>query len=124
VPALMRRSAPEATVDDLRALLRVLRAFRQDGQQGNANRLPPYADAVLVSLALHADGRAMRELRAEFKVSHTSIGRTCRALARRGLVRISADPADRRRTLVKLTALGSRVIDGVLAAFRGSRTQP
>ena len=116
----MRRSSTEEAVDDLRSLLGILRAFDQREQrQGKSKHLPGYAYAILVGVAMHPEGAAMRDLRDEFRVTHTSIGRMCRALAGLGLVRIGADPTDRRRSLVKLTPHGQRVIDGALAAFRG-----
>jgi hypothetical protein len=116
----MRRSASEATVDDLRALLNITLAFR-NGHRANANRLPIYADTILLAVAVRPEGRTMREIRADYALTHSSVTRTCLAMVRTGLVQIARDPTDRRRTLVKLTQRGQRVIDDVLAAYRGPR---
>lgn len=63
----------------------------------------------------------MRELRADYSLSHSSVTRTCHAMERAGLVQVVRDPSDRRRALVRLTPRGHRVIDEVLAAYRGNR---
>ena len=115
----MRRSASKASVDDIRALLNITLAFR-NGYRGNANRLPPYADTILLAIGIHAEGTTMRDLRADYRLSHSSVTRTCFAMARAGLIQIGRAPADRRRKLVKLTQRGHGIIDDVLAAYRGS----
>jgi DNA-binding MarR family transcriptional regulator len=116
----MRRHT-EAAVDDLSDLQKVLRAFRRGYGKDNENALPAYSDSVLVAVASRAEGATMLELRTEFQLSHPRITRTCHALEREGLVQLAPDPADRRRTLVKLTQRGHAVIDDVLSAFRGRR---
>jgi MarR family protein len=116
----MRRHT-EAAVDELRDVLGILRALRRGFDKGNANALPVYADCVLVALAMHSDGTTMREIREDLHLWHSSVTRACYALEREGLVQLSRDPADRRRTLVKLTQRGHGLIDDVLSAFRGRR---
>jgi DNA-binding MarR family transcriptional regulator len=114
----MRRHS-EAAVGDLSELLKVLRALRRGYDKGNANSLPAYADCALVAVASRPEGASMLELRTEFQLSHPRITRTCKALEREGLVHLSPDPADRRRTLVRLTSRGHGIVDDVLSAFRG-----
>ena len=116
----MRRHT-EAAVDDLGELLKVLRALRRGYDKGNANALPAYSDCVLVAVAMRPEGVTMLQLRQEFGLSHPRITRTCLALEREGLVHLSPDPEDRRRTLVRVTARGHGVVDDVLSAFRGRR---
>jgi len=116
----MRRSAFDATVDDLRGLLDITLAFRH-GYRGNANRLPVYADTILLAVAVRRDGTTMRELRTEYRLTHSSVTRTCQAMARAGLVRLGPDPADRRRKRIRLTRRGHRIIDDVRNAYRASR---
>lgn len=115
----MRRSASEATVGDLVTLLRIVRAF-WPGARGNVNRLPIHTYAILLAVARQPEGSTMRELRTAFALSHSSVTRTCLAMARADLVQIGRAPEDRRRKFVRLTQRGHRIIDEVLAAFRGS----
>ena len=116
----MRRSLLEATVNDLETVLGIMRALRS-GHRGNANRLPIYMYAILLSVAKRPEGTTMLELRSELALSHSSVTRACLAMDGEGLVRISRAREDRRRKLVRLTQKGDQVIDDVLIAFRGSR---
>jgi hypothetical protein len=118
--AFMRRSSLEATVDDLEAVLGIMRALRS-GHRGNANRLPIYMYTILLAVAKRPEGTTMRELRSELILSHSSVTRACLAMDGEGLVRISRARTDRRRKLVTLTQKGIQVIDDVLTALRGSR---
>ncbi len=112
----MRRSSHDA-VDDLRELLTIFAAF---GQR-NGSRLPIYSDHFLVFIGMHPGGTTMLELREHFGLSPSSASRTCLALEREGLVSLTPDREDRRRTFVSLTPRGSRIIDDVLVAYRGRR---
>jgi len=114
----MRRSSPEA-VDDLKDLVAILLAFRQ---KGHGNRLPIYSDVFLAYLASQPDGvTTMQVLREWLALGSSTTSRTCSALERAGLVHIGPAPDDRRRSLVRITAKGSRIIDDALAALRGRR---
>lgn len=116
----MRRSAFDATVDDLRGLLDTTLAFR-NGYRGYANRLAIHTDTILLAVVVRRDGATMRELRTEYRITHSSVTRTCHAMARAGLVRLGPDPADRRRKRIRLTRRGHRIIDELRSAYRASR---
>jgi hypothetical protein len=127
----MRRPKGEAVddldLDELLAGLLVLKnaQIRKTGLRS----LPTYSDCFLVFLGKHPDGVPMLELRKRFKLTHSSAGRTCDALAAAGLVQRSVLTRDRRQArgvgnpgvLVQLTARGYRVIGDVATALRGSR---
>ena len=114
----MRRPSVEA-VDDLKDLVAILLAFRQ---KGNGSRLPIYSDVFLAYLASQPDGAAtMQALREWLTLGPSTTSRTCAALERAGLVHIGPAPEDHRRSLVRVTAKGHRIIDDALSALRGRR---
>jgi DNA-binding MarR family transcriptional regulator len=117
----MRRSSGK-TVDDLAVLLDALLTLKNAQlKEHKEKRLPIYSDGFLLYIGGYPAGVAMQELQERFHLVHSSTSRTCAALEDAGLVRIFQDSEDRRRSVVKLTARGERVIDDVLAAFRGPR---
>jgi DNA-binding MarR family transcriptional regulator len=102
----MRRPAPKA-VDGLEFLLRVLLEIRDVGPL-----LPALAVAILAHLGLQPDHSAkMGELRLLLKISQQRTGQLCHSLARKGLVRLTPSPDDRRSVRVQLTAKSIRLID-------------
>ena len=113
----MRRLSPDA-VGDVAGILRILLAFRQ-GQPKSGSRLPIYSDCFLAFLGMRPEGITISELREYFQLGRSSTSRTCSALAREGLVHVGPAPEDRRRTLVRLTPKGQRIIDDALTAYRG-----
>ena len=118
----MRRHPSGEAVDDLGELLDALLILRNAQLKEDGLRsLPIYSDCFLLYMGTRPDGVPMQELRDHFRVVHSSASRTCAALASAGLLHISQRPEDRRQSFVKLTARGQRVIDDVLAAFRGQR---
>ena len=118
----MRRHSDGEAVDDLSGLLNALQILR-DAQTKEEGRspLPFYSDCFLLYIAAHPGGLPLHELQDRFRLVHSSASRTCKALESVGLVHVSQLPEDRRQSFVKLTARGQRVIDEVLAAFRGKR---
>jgi DNA-binding MarR family transcriptional regulator len=118
----MRRHPPGEAVDDLGELLDTLLILKNAQLKETGLRaLPIYSDCFMLYIGKHRNGVPMQELQERFNLVHSSTSRTCTALETAGLVHVSELPEDRRRSLVKLTARGQRVIDDVLAAFRGSR---
>jgi DNA-binding MarR family transcriptional regulator len=120
----MRRPSGE-TVDDLSVLLDALLTLKnaqlKEHKDKRLRPLPIYSDGFLLYIGGRPAGVPMQELQERFHLVHSSTSRTCAALEDAGLVHISQHSEDRRRAFVRLTARGQRVIDDVLAAFRGSR---
>ncbi len=100
--------------------LQTLLVFR-NAHKDKGLRLPIFSDSFMLYMGRSPEGATMRELQEHFGLGHSSTSRTCAALVRSGLVQVSRAPEDRRRVVIKLTAKGSRVIDDVLATFRGRR---
>lgn len=110
----MRRRTTR-TADELLSLLRALLELRA----GEGNRLPGHAEAILVYLGTRPEGSArMHELRERLGLGQSRASRLCAALARAGLVEVVTPPEDRRASLIKLTAKGSRLVGRVAEALR------
>jgi DNA-binding MarR family transcriptional regulator len=117
----MRRPHDEA-VDDLGELLNALLTLRNAQRKHNRLRPQPiFTDCFLVYIGARPDGVPMQELQDRFGLVHSSTSRTCAALASADLVQISEHLEDRRKSFIRLTPRGQRVIDEVLTAFRGPR---
>jgi DNA-binding MarR family transcriptional regulator len=102
----MRRPGTEA-VDGLETLLRVLLEVRSVGPL-----LPAVAVAILVYLGLQPEHAArMGDLQELLRVSQQRTSQLCHSLARKGLVRLTPTPEDRRSVRVQLTAKSLRLID-------------
>jgi DNA-binding MarR family transcriptional regulator len=112
----MRRPSSDA-VDDLRVLLAVLLAFRRD-RKGTGSRLPTHSDAFLVFLGIHPEGASVLELREFFGIGQSRTTRTCQALQRQGTVMLRRATDDRRKTIVRLTAQGQRILDEANSLLR------
>lgn len=112
----MRRRTTR-TADELSSLLRaMLRLRTSDG-----NRLPGYAEPILIYLGTRPEGSAgMRELRERLHLGISRASRLCAALARAGLVEIITPAEDRRSSLIRLTAKGSRLVGRAAAALRAN----
>jgi len=102
----MRRPAIEA-VDGLETLLRVLLEIRSVGPL-----LPAVAVAIVVYLGLQPEHSAkMGELQQLLRISQQRTSQLCHSLARKGLVRLTPLPEDRRSVRVQLTTKSLRLID-------------
>ncbi len=75
------------------------------GRRAAGYRLSPQQFWVMVFLRTAA-GPALSELGARMRTDAPTISRIVAALVKRGLVRMDADPADRRRAKLHLTARG------------------
>lgn len=103
------------TADELSSFLRALLRLRAN----DGNRLPGYAEAILVYLGMQPQGSAeMRELRERLGLGQSRASRLCAALARAGLVEIVKQADDRRASWIKLTTKGSRLVGQVAEALR------
>ena len=94
----------------------VLLAFRK-GKSGRGRRLPTLSDAFVVYLGLRP-GASVLELCDYFQIGQSRTTRTCQALQREGTVKLRKASDDRRRTVVKLTAQGLRILDDARTLFR------
>ncbi|WP_307795994.1 MarR family transcriptional regulator [Amycolatopsis sp. 195334CR] len=65
---------------------------------------------LIVLHHLDAEPRSQRELAVLCRVTDQTMSRTIERLQRTGFVERSNDPADRRRTIVRLTEAGGRVL--------------
>jgi DNA-binding MarR family transcriptional regulator len=71
---------------------------------------------VLAALGRHPQGMTMGALSRALLVSNGNVTQLVRTLAKDGLVRIAASPADRRASIVRLTAMGRGEFAGLAAA--------
>lgn len=110
----MRRRTTRSA-DEVLSLLRALLQLRaSDGKP-----LPGFAETILVYLGTRSDGAArMHELRERLRLGQSRASRLCAALARAGLVEILTPAEDRRASLIKLTAKGSRLVGRAAKALR------
>jgi DNA-binding MarR family transcriptional regulator len=108
---------PDADLGDL--VLRVARGLRQRGAAVTAPwDLAPHQARALRVVARHGQVRPGR-IAAHLRVAPRSVTDVIDALEERGLVERAPDPADRRATVVTLTASGRRLVDEIDEARRG-----
>ena len=106
----------EADLGDL--VLRVARGLRQRGAAVTAPwDLAPHHARALRVVARHVQVRPGR-IAAHLRVAPRSVTDVLDALEERGLVERAPDPADRRATVVTLTASGRRLVDEIDEARR------
>lgn len=107
------------TADELKRLLGVLLCLRT----GSGNRLPGFAEPILVFLGsrLGAPVR-MGELREQLGLGQSRASRLCAALKRAGLVDITAADEDRRASWVQLTPAGRALIEECAGVLRSGGT--
>ncbi len=112
----MRRRTTR-TADELWSLLRALLRLRA----GECNRLPGYAEAILIFLGTRPQGAAgMRELRERLSLGQSRTSRLCAALARAGLLVVMTAAEDRRESWIRLTPKGSRLVGRAAQALRAA----
>lgn len=112
-PRMRRRTT--RTADELWSLLRALLYLRANDR----NRLPGYAEPILVFLGTRPDGSArLRELRERLSLGQSRASRLCAALARAGLVEVVTPAEDRRASRIRLTPQGSRLVGRAAQAIR------
>ena len=102
-----RERAVSAVVDCIRAIVRELRVSSRDAEQ----RLGIHG-AQLYALQQLADGPAqsLAELAARTRTDSSSVSVVVSRLVERGLVKRTADPDDRRRIVLALTASGRALV--------------
>ena len=99
--------------------MRVARGLRQRGAAVTAPwALAPHQARALRVVARHEQIRP-GELAGHLRVAPRSVTDVIDALEERGLVERAPDPADRRATVVTLTASGRRLVDEIDEARRG-----
>ncbi len=110
---MSRRVTPSA--DELKRLLGALLRLRA----GSANRLPGFAEPILIFLGTRPDAAArMGELRERLGLGQSRASRLCAALCRAGLVEITTAEEDRRASSVRLTLVGRQLVDESAGALR------
>lgn len=109
------RRRKNRSADEVLSLLRALLQLRaSDGKP-----LPGFAETILVYLGTRSERAArMRELRERLRLGQSRASRLCAALTRAGLVEIVTPAEDRRTSLIRLTAKGSRVVGRAAEALR------
>ncbi len=111
---MSRRLSPSA--DELNSLLGALLCLRM----GNGNRLPGFAEPILIFLGTRAERPVrMGELRERLGLGQSRASRLCAALKRAGLVEITTAAEDRRASWVRLSQAGWELIDECASALRG-----
>lgn len=112
---MSRRLSPSA--DELQRLLGALLGLRA----GSANRLPGFAEPILVLLGTRAEAAVkMGELRERLGLGQSRASRLCAALKRAGLVEITTAEDDRRASWVQLTPAGRELVDASASAMRAN----
>ena len=110
---MSRRVTPCA--DELNRLLGALLRLRT----GSGNRLPGFAEPILVYLGTRPDAAVrMGELRERLGLGQSRASRLCAALKRAGLVDITTAEEDRRASWVQLTSAGRELVDECSSALR------
>ncbi len=110
---MSRRLTPSA--DELKRLLGALLRLRA----GSANRLPGFAEPILIFLGTRPDAAArMGELRERLGLGQSRASRLCAALRRAGLVEIATAEEDRRASSVRLTPVGRQLVEECAGALR------
>ena len=110
---MSRRLSPSA--DELQRLLGALLGLRA----GSGNRLPGFAEPILVLLGTRPQAAVkMGELRERLGLGQSRASRLCAALKRAGLVDITAAEDDRRASWVQLTPAGRELIEDSASALR------
>jgi DNA-binding MarR family transcriptional regulator len=98
-------------------LLSCTMAIEKDVQRRFAERGATLARFdVLAALDRHPQGMNMGALSRALLVSNGNVTQLVQKLARDGLVRIAPSPADRRASIVRMTAKGRAEFDGLAAA--------
>lgn len=98
-------------------LLSCTMAIEKDVQRRFAGRGATLARFdVLAALDRHPDGMNMGALSRALLVSNGNVTQLVQKLAKDGLVRIAPSPADRRASIVRLTAKGGAEFAGLAAA--------
>jgi DNA-binding MarR family transcriptional regulator len=116
VPTSPSERETEADLADL--VMRVARGLRQRGAAVTAPwDLAPHQARALRVVARHGQVRPGR-IAAHLRVAPRSVTDVIDALEERGLVERAPDPADRRATVVTLTASGGRLVDAIEEARR------
>jgi DNA-binding transcriptional ArsR family regulator len=110
---MSRRATPSA--DELMRLLGALLRLRT----GSANRLPGFAEPILVFLGTRPEAAVrMGELRERLGLGQSRASRLCAALKRAGLVQITTAEDDRRASWVQLTPAGRELVEESASALR------
>lgn len=110
---MSRRATPCA--DELQRLLGALLCLRT----GGGNRLPGFAEPILVLLGARPDAAVrMGELRERLGLGQSRVSRLCAALKRAGLVAIATAEEDRRASWVQLTPAGRELVEASVSALR------
>jgi len=110
---MSRRILPAA--DELNGLLGALLCLRT----GSGNRLPGFAEPILIFLGTRAEHPVkMGELRERLGLGQSRASRLCAALKRAGLVEITTAAEDRRASWVQLSQAGWALVDECTSALR------
>jgi len=98
-------SHPETGLDvvALSRLARILREVALDASQAGHDLPVTGGELALVEAVARQPGSTIRELCATTGLAQSWVSTLARQLADKGVVQLEADPADRRRTLVRLT---------------------
>jgi DNA-binding MarR family transcriptional regulator len=118
MPATPRRQ-PAETAETLAVRLAVavkrLRTRLREAAWASGVELP-IAQLALLKRLRDGGPSTAAVLAAAEHVSHQAIGQSLAALKRAGLVRTAPDPSDGRKSLVRITAGGSRLFESALAS--------
>lgn len=106
---------PSSSADELNSLLGALLCLRM----GGGNRLPGFAEPILIFLGTRAEKPVkMGELRERLGLGQSRASRLCAALKRAGLVEITTAAEDRRASWVGLSQAGWKLIEDCASALR------
>jgi DNA-binding MarR family transcriptional regulator len=111
--ASSRDRRPSVDLEPLMVTSRVMNAVIVTSMASVDAQLTGPQLRVLVILAAH-DGASLSTVADDLGVNPSNASRTVEQLVQRGLVRRGADPADRRRVVLRLARPGTRLLDRVM----------
>jgi DNA-binding MarR family transcriptional regulator len=115
VPAKSKSSAADALAVRLAVAIKRLRSRLREAVWGSGLELP-IAQLAIIKHLRDGGPTTAAVLAAAEHVSHQAIAQHLAALKQTGLVRTAPDPTDGRKSLVQITAAGSRLFESAVAS--------
>src|SRR5215475_5352712 len=115
VPSKSKSSAADALAVRLAVAIKRLRSRLREAVWGSGMELP-IAQLAIVKHLRDGGPTTAAVLAAAEHVSHQAIAQNLAALKQAGLVRTAPDPTDGRKSLVHITAAGSRLFESAVAS--------
>ncbi len=115
MPARSKSSTADALAVRLAVAIKRLRSRLREAVWGSGMELP-IAQLAIIKHLRDGGPTTAATLAAAEHVSHQAIAQNLAALKQSGLVRTAPDPTDGRKSLIHMTAAGSRLFESALAS--------